>query len=106
MAYGTESVPRADIVCGPGNMYVTEAKKQVYGACGIDMIAGPSEILVIADGSARPDFLAADLLSQAEHDEMAMSILVTPDRALAEKVSAEVSGSRRSFSNAPSPKSP
>ena len=91
MAYGTESVPRADVVCGPGNMYVTEAKKQVYGACGIDMIAGPSEILVIADGSARPDFLAADLLSQAEHDEMAMSILVTPDRALAEKVSAEVS---------------
>ena len=70
-------------------MYVTEAKKQVYGAAGIDMIAGPSEILVIADGSANPSFVAADLLSQAEHDEMAMSILVTPDRALAEKISAE-----------------
>ena len=89
MAYGTESVPRCDVICGPGNMYVTEAKKQVYGAAGIDMIAGPSEILVIADGSANPSFVAADLLSQAEHDEMAMSILVTPDRALAEKISAE-----------------
>lgn len=90
MAYGTESVPKADVVCGPGNMYVTEAKKQVFGAAGIDMIAGPSEILVIADDSARPEFVAADLLSQAEHDEMAMAILVTADRKLAERVSAEV----------------
>ena len=90
MAFGTESVPKADVVCGPGNMYVTEAKKQVFGAAGIDMIAGPSEILIVADGSARPDFIAADLLSQAEHDEMAMAILVTADRVLAEKVSAEV----------------
>lgn len=90
MAYGTKSVPKADVISGPGNMYVTEAKKQVFGTAGIDMIAGPSEVLVIADSSARPDFVAADLLSQAEHDEMAMSILVTPDRSLAEKVSAEV----------------
>lgn len=90
MAYGTASVPKADVICGPGNMYVTEAKKQVFGSAGIDMIAGPSEILVIADKTARPDFIAADLLSQAEHDEMAMAILVTADKELAEKVSAEV----------------
>ncbi|MBQ7226998.1 MAG: histidinol dehydrogenase, partial [Clostridia bacterium] len=74
MAYGTESVPKADVICGPGNMYVAEAKKQIFGSAGIDMIAGPSEILIVADNSASPEFLAADLLSQAEHDEMAMSI--------------------------------
>ncbi len=91
MAYGTQSVPKADVICGPGNMYVTEAKRLVYGDAGIDMIAGPSEILIIADGTADPEFLAADLLSQAEHDEMAMAILVTPDRALAEKTSKAVS---------------
>lgn len=90
MAYGTESVPKADVICGPGNMYVAEAKKQIFGAAGIDMIAGPSEILIIADGTADPKFVAADLLSQAEHDEMAMSILVTTDRDLAGKVSEEV----------------
>ena len=90
MAYGTESVPKSEVICGPGNMYVAEAKKQIFGAAGIDMIAGPSEILIVADGSADPEFVAADLLSQAEHDETAMSILVTTDKALAEKVSAEV----------------
>ena len=90
MAYGTESVPKADVICGPGNMYVAEAKKQIFGSAGIDMIAGPSEILIVADNSASPEFLAADLLSQAEHDEMAMSILVTTDKSLAEKVSVEV----------------
>lgn len=90
MGYGTESVPKCDVICGPGNMYVTEAKKQIFGAAGIDMIAGPSEILIIADSSAKPDFIAADLLSQAEHDEMAMSILVTTDKDLASKVDEEV----------------
>lgn len=90
MAYGTESVPKADVICGPGNMYVTEAKRLVYGDAGIDMIAGPSEILIIADDSADPEFLAADLLSQAEHDEMAMAILVTTDAELAKKTSDAV----------------
>ncbi len=90
MAYGTRTIPKADVICGPGNMYVTEAKRLVYGDVGIDMIAGPSEILVIADDSADPEFLAADLLSQAEHDEMAMAILVTTDKELAEKVSEAV----------------
>lgn len=90
MAYGTESVPKADVICGPGNMFVTEAKRLVYGDVGIDMIAGPSEILVIADDTADPAFVAADLLSQAEHDEMAMAILVTPSEELARKVGAEV----------------
>ncbi len=90
MAYGTESVPKADVICGPGNMYVTEAKRLVYGDAGIDMIAGPSEILIIADDSADPEFLAADLLSQAEHDEMAMAILVTTDEKLAKKTSDAV----------------
>ncbi len=91
MAYGTESVPKCDVICGPGNMYVAEAKKLIYGAAGIDMIAGPSEILIVADGSADKKFLAADLLSQAEHDETAMSVLVTTDSKLAEEVSEEVS---------------
>ena len=90
MAYGTESVPKADVICGPGNMYVTEAKRLVYGDAGIDMIAGPSEILIIADESADPEFLAADLLSQAEHDEMAMAILVTTEAELAKKTSDAV----------------
>lgn len=90
MAYGTRSVLKADVICGPGNMYVTEAKRLVYGDAGIDMIAGPSEILIIADSSANPEFLAADLLSQAEHDEMAMAILVTTNKKLAEAVSLAV----------------
>jgi len=86
LAYGTESVPRADVIAGPGNIYVTAAKKEVYGSVGIDMLAGPSEILIIADTSANPEFIAADMLSQAEHDELAQSILLTNDKVLAEQV--------------------
>lgn len=84
MAYGTESVPKVDVIVGPGNIYVTLAKKIVSGTVGIDMIAGPSEILVIADKDADPEFLAADLLSQAEHDPMASAILVTDSSELAQ----------------------
>ncbi len=83
LAYGTESVPRVDKITGPGNIYVATAKKQVFGQVDIDMIAGPSEILVINDGSGDPQHVAADLLSQAEHDELASSILVTTDEAFA-----------------------
>ena len=90
LAYGTESVPRVDKVVGPGNAYVAEAKKQVFGRVAIDMIAGPSEILVVADGKSHPGFVAADLLSQAEHDKMASAVLVTDSRAFAEQVSAEL----------------
>ena len=90
MAYGTETVPRVDKIVGPGNIYVATAKKQVFGVCGIDMIAGPSEILVIADESANPAYVAADLLSQAEHDRLASSILVTVSKELAYKVAEEV----------------
>jgi histidinol dehydrogenase len=85
LAYGTESVPKVDKIVGPGNIYVATAKKQLYGVVDIDMIAGPSEILVIADDSADPDYLAADLMSQAEHDKMASSILITNSQTLAEK---------------------
>ncbi len=90
MAYGTESIPKVDKIVGPGNIYVALAKKAVYGHVNIDSIAGPSEILVLADETANPRFVAADLLSQAEHDEMASAILVTTSKDLAEKVSAEV----------------
>lgn len=89
LAFGTESVPKVDKIVGPGNIYVALAKKAVFGHVSIDSIAGPSEILVLADESANPRFVAADLLSQAEHDEMASAILVTTSRALAEQVSAE-----------------
>lgn len=92
MAYGTESVPKVDKIVGPGNIYVALAKKAVYGQVGIDSIAGPSEIMVLADESANPRFVAADLLSQAEHDELASAILVTTSRELAEKVSEETEG--------------
>lgn len=85
LAYGTESVPKVDIITGPGNAYVAAAKREVYGVVGIDMIAGPSEVLIIADSSANPAFVAADFLSQAEHDEKAASVLLTPDRSLAER---------------------
>lgn len=85
LAYGTESVPKVDKIVGPGNIYVAIAKKQLYGTVDIDMIAGPSEILIIADSSANPEFLAADLMSQAEHDVMASAILITPFEELAEK---------------------
>ena len=90
LAYGTESVPKVDKITGPGNVYVATAKKLVQGEVGIDMIAGPSEILVVADGGADPDWIAADLLSQAEHDKMATAILITDDRTFAEKVSEAI----------------
>lgn len=90
LAYGTESVPRVDKIVGPGNAYVAEAKKQVFGRVAIDMIAGPSEILVVADATANPRFVAADMLSQAEHDRMASAVLVTDSRELAGAVSREL----------------
>ncbi|MBW4053813.1 MAG: histidinol dehydrogenase [Proteobacteria bacterium] len=90
LAYGTATIPRVDKITGPGNIYVATAKKLVFGQVGIDMIAGPSEILVINDGSGNPAHIAADLLSQAEHDELASSILITTDRSFAGKVAAEV----------------
>jgi len=90
MAYGTETIPKVDVITGPGNIFVATAKKLVYGEVNIDMIAGPSEIGILADSSAREDYLAIDLLSQAEHDEMASSILITTDASLAPKVSAKV----------------
>ena len=90
MAYGTESVPRVDKITGPGNIFVTLAKKEVYGHVDIDMLAGPSEILILADDSASPKYIAADLLSQAEHDPLASSILITNDRTLAEHTLNEV----------------
>lgn len=90
LAFGTESIPRVNKIVGPGNIFVALAKKAVYGHVSIDSIAGPSEILVLADDSANPRFVAADLLSQAEHDELASAILVTTSRELAEQVSKEV----------------
>ena len=90
MAYGTASVPKVDKIVGPGNIYVALAKKAVYGYVSIDSVAGPSEIMVIADETANPRFVAADLLSQAEHDEMASAILVTTSEELAKKVSAQI----------------
>ena len=90
LAFGTESVPRVDKIVGPGNAYVAEAKRQVYGTVAIDMIAGPSEILVAADGKSNPVWLAADLLSQAEHDKVASAVLVTDSMELAEKVRDEL----------------
>ena len=90
MAFGTESIPKTDKIVGPGNIYVALAKKAVFGYVSIDSIAGPSEILVLADETANPKFVAADLLSQAEHDEMASAILITTSDKLAEAVSAEI----------------
>ena len=90
LGYGTESVPRVDKIVGPGNVYVAEAKRQVFGQVGIDMIAGPSEILVICDGSAPADWVAMDLFSQAEHDESAQAILLCPDPAFIEKVASSM----------------
>ncbi len=90
MAYGTATIPRVDKIVGPGNIYVATAKRYVFGQVDIDMIAGPSEILIIADDSADPEFVASDLLSQAEHDELASSILVTVSKDLAEAVNVEV----------------
>ena len=90
LAYGTETIPKVDKIVGPGNAFVAEAKKQVFGKVSIDMIAGPSEILVIADEKSNPAFVAADLLSQAEHDKMASAVLVTESRELAQRVSEEL----------------
>ena len=90
LAYGTESIPRVDKIVGPGNAFVAEAKKQVFGRVAIDMIAGPSEILVIADGKSSPAHVAADLLSQAEHDKLASAVLVTESEALAQAVAEEI----------------
>ncbi|MEL6438681.1 MAG: histidinol dehydrogenase [Cyanobacteria bacterium J06621_8] len=90
LAYGTETIPKVDVITGPGNIYVTLAKKMVYGTVGIDSLAGPSEVLVIADEQANPVFIAADLLAQAEHDPMAAAILVTTSFSLAQQVQQEV----------------
>lgn len=100
LAYGTESIPKTDKIVGPGNIYVALAKKAVYGYISIDSVAGPSEILVIADETANPRYVAADLLSQAEHDELASAILVTTSAELAEKVSDEVDGFLKELSRA------
>ncbi|MDD5017512.1 MAG: histidinol dehydrogenase [Eubacteriales bacterium] len=90
LAYGTNSVPKADVITGPGNAYVAAAKREVFGQAGIDMIAGPSEVLIIADGNANPKYIAADFLSQAEHDEKAAGVLLTPCESLAKKAAEEI----------------
>lgn len=90
LAYGTETIPKVDKIVGPGNAFVAEAKRQVYGEVSIDMIAGPSEILVVSDGKSNPKFVASDLLSQAEHDKMASAVLITCDSDFAQKVSDEI----------------
>lgn len=90
MAYGTETVPQVDKIVGPGNAYVAAAKRRVFGVVGIDMVAGPSEILVICDGKTNPDWVAMDLFSQAEHDELAQAILLSPDAEFLDKVSASI----------------
>jgi histidinol dehydrogenase len=95
LAYGTESIPKVDKIVGPGNVYVAAAKRAVYGLVDIDMVAGPSEILVVADDSADPAFVASDLLSQLEHDELAVAVLVTPSKGLAKEVQKEVSKQKK-----------
>jgi histidinol dehydrogenase len=92
MAYGTAGIPRVDFIAGPGNIYVTLAKKEVFGVVGVDAIAGPTEIMVVADGRARADFVAADLASQMEHDPLAWAVLVTDSAALADAVEEEFAG--------------
>lgn len=90
LAFGTETIPRVDKIVGPGNIYVANAKREVFGHCGIDMVAGPSEVLVIADESANPVYVAADMLSQAEHDPLAAAVVVTDSREMAARVAAEI----------------
>ena len=90
LAYGTQTVPQVDKIVGPGNAYVAAAKRRVFGVVGIDMVAGPSEILVICDGKTNPDWIAMDLFSQAEHDELAQSILLSPDAAFLTEVAASM----------------
>lgn len=89
MAFGTQTIPKVNVISGPGNIYVATAKREVFGNVGIDMIAGPSEILIIADKTANPKFVAADMLSQAEHDELAVSLVITTDKTLANQIQAE-----------------
>ncbi|MEE1227688.1 MAG: histidinol dehydrogenase [Lachnospiraceae bacterium] len=100
LAYGTESIPKVDKIVGPGNIYVALAKKAVYGFVSIDSIAGPSEVLVLADGTSNAHYVAADLLSQAEHDELASAILVTTSKELADQVSVEIEGYLKTLSRA------
>ena len=90
LAFGTENVPKVDVITGPGNAWVAEAKRQLYGIVGIDMIAGPSEVVIVSDGKSNPDWIAADLLAQAEHDPVAQSILITTDAAEADAVASAV----------------
>jgi len=100
LAYGTETVPKVNVIVGPGNIYVTLAKKLVAGTVGIDMIAGPSEILVIADATAEPEFAAADLLSQAEHDVLASAVMVTDSTEVAQAVASAVARQVEALSRA------
>jgi histidinol dehydrogenase len=100
LAYGTETIPKVDVIVGPGNIYVSLAKKILAGTVGIDMIAGPSEILIIADESARSDFIAADLLSQAEHDVLSSAVLITDSKKLAQAVVKEIKGQLANLSRA------
>ena len=100
LAFGTESIPKVDKIVGAGNVFVTLAKQQVYGFVGLDGLAGPTETVIVADHSARPDWVAADMLAQAEHDEMASAILMTPDRSLAEAVQIAVATQIESLSRA------
>ena len=88
--YGTETIPKVDKIVGPGNAYVAEAKRRVFGTVGIDMIAGPSEILIISDKNSNPDWIAMDLFSQAEHDELAQSILISDDQEFLNKVNLSI----------------
>ena len=90
LAFGTETVPRVDKIVGPGNAYVATAKRRVFGVVGIDMVAGPSEILILCDGTTDPDWVAMDLFSQAEHDELAQAILICPDAAYLDRVEASI----------------
>ena len=90
LAYGTQTIPQVDKIVGPGNAYVAAAKRRVFGTVGIDMVAGPSEVLIISDGSGNPDWVAMDLFAQAEHDEMAQSILLCPDAAFLDAVAASI----------------
>src|SRR5204862_7861185 len=90
MAYGTATVSRVDVLAGPGNIYVTLAKREVFGAVGLDGIAGPTEVMVVADAGARPDFVAADLAAQLEHDPLAWGVLVTDSPKLADRVVEEL----------------
>jgi len=100
LAYGTATIPRVDVVAGPGNIYVTLAKREVFGSVGVDGIAGPTEVLVVADGNARPDFVAADLAAQLEHDPLAWGVLITDSEHLAGRVEEELESLLRGLERA------